>query len=428
MAHHILKEISASQDIRRMFSSRSLAPKPFTRCFRADNTKLDLKVIAKDQEYELLGYAALYWVSHLQKISRSDMTALLPSVLKFFHSGHAFLNWICAYGIATRGMKSVVSDAKALVSSSFPVESTMLNSMVNILVLATPAHSSDIFDGQVNDIDDHLCRIMFDAVLEPRTLALTTPLENYNKNELELTLARFMFKDFDVLYLQESMELYDADESIIRCRSKLADTRGTYPCQLRLQFFILLTLVLVYKCFKILDQLLAYFPIALAKELQILFDFAITVNSDDMLEHALKRRVVLHGNIKPLLISTIHANSPGLLSLLLCRSPPPADTWADHDEILGAAVESGNEEILETLLTSVNTMSQAPMKGSLDKYLLMAVIQSSPSVFVTLLRSYAPSHVEYEEALNLASEIGEPKFFQFLLNAIQFLQKSMQRN
>ena len=323
---YTFKEISASQDIRRMFSSKSLAPKPFMRCFRADTTKSDLKIVAMDQEYELLGYAALYWVFHLQKISHSDMTAVLPSILKFFHSGHAFLNWLCAYGIATRGMKSVVSDAKVLLPSRFPIEFSILSSMVNILALATPAHSFDIFDGQANEIDDRLCRIMFDAVLEQSILALTVPLENYNRNELELTLARFMFKDFDMLCLQEYLELYDTKETIIRCWSRLADTRGTYPCQLRLQFVILLKLVLVHKCFKILGHLLIVFPMALVQELHVLFEFAVTVDSKDMLEYMLKRRVVLHGNIKLFLISTIQAKNPKLLGLLLCRSPPPADT------------------------------------------------------------------------------------------------------
>ena len=388
---------------------------------------MELKVIAMDQEFELLGYAALHLISHLKNISSSDMLAVLPIVLQFFHSGNAVCNWILGCYIASRGMKNAMAHAmmlRKLKADKFPIEFTILIIVFGALSYIS-SHGLEIFDEQTGK---EVCRVVSDKSFMDDLLFFDFSLTNYCTSDVESALTKFVFKDSLSLRLQDPQEASCAEETRNLFWSKNPSASGIYPYGLPIQFAILIRLVLVNKCTKLLDHLVTGCPEILAKELPALMEFTTTVCPEEILNHLLTQSVLSFCNISHLLIVAVRANRLSTVRLLLQQNSSLVNSWAHYEASLHAAVDLESEELVAVLLDSADVIFTVPMRGSLHHCLLTAISKHLTSIVIMLLRFQAPiSLAHYDKAMAFAINFDNPEVFQRLLDFTKDCSKSMLR-
>ena len=371
-------------------------------------------LIAMKQDWELLGYAALYWIFHLRKVSSSDMEMVFPTILEFLHSHATFRTWIYAYVIASRGMKSAMIDTIDTTANGISIELAIPATMIEML-LSTSSNGFDIFDRQIFD-DEQLCKAMYNITRQKRFHSLTNFSKDRFQGDEERISTKFMFKNSAISYAQHYLGASEAEEIRI---SGYSSTHKTYPLYLKLT--VLIRLAMINKCTEMLDHLVTTFPEGIARDLQSLISFGIAVSSEDMFDCLIKKKILVYCDFSRLLTSAIHADEPIVLRLLLRYNPLQVNSWNQFDTHLRTVIKAKKEDLLFFLLNGISTVAREPVKGSLHQYLLVAISQGALSTVMMLFRFQAPTDLnQRNEAMTRAVEAGDPEVFRFLVQAYPY--------
>ena len=401
---HSLKELNADENLCARYSSRSSAPKPRMRSYRTGTISTELKKIAMDQEYRLLGYAATYWHSHLEKMSTEDLVDVMPGIANFFLSATAFMNWTLACHNATRG-KGIGPETQSLWNKLTPVDLGIITTVMNIVSFSIALTSIDLL--WVDDLWAELDNVLSQSLPKDRYSLAWNLSKLYGMEEVEASLACFIFKDLGSASPNGLQQVFknNRNEDLSSSWTNFAATGKKLRDQSRLQLKILIFISCENKCFNILDTLVSQYPAVIEEEFESLPQFTTSFCSEDVAERLLQKNPALRSQLGSSLVALIFADRPKLLRLVMGDDDnlTAINYWDQYDDAVRSTIRQENFASLNILLSKEKIIAHSKFVASIPNYLKMAISQRFiPNIESLLTFKSLYTYDDISEAISFA--------------------------